>query len=88
MKKEWENLMEKRQALKPGSQVARIPSHAHGDINHPEVEYGFVTEVKRLLGVAHVRYFTKKYPNELRNKANSEARRSRICILSTSSPNT
>ena len=68
----WDELMVKRNGLKRGSQVAYIPHHAHGNIDHEDVEYGFVTSVKKLLGIAYVRYFWKQYPDQLRNTTNSE----------------
>lgn len=57
--------------LKRGTQIAYIPTHANGDIEHPDVELGFVTSVRD--DVAFCRYWSKYSPDELRTKANSEA---------------
>lgn len=40
--------------FKRGDQVAYIPDHAYGDIEHPDVEFGFVTSV--VFGAVFVRY--------------------------------
>lgn len=56
--------------FKRGDQVAYIPNYANADIDHPYVEFGFITSIDF---VAFVRYWSKKSPNELRTKANSEA---------------
>lgn len=32
-----------RHTLTPGTRVAYIPTHALGDIDHPDVEYGIVS---------------------------------------------
>jgi len=57
--------------MKRGTQIAYIPTHANGDINHPDVEFGFVTSTRN--DVAFCRYWSKRNPFELRTKANSEA---------------
>lgn len=56
--------------MKPGTQIAYIPPHADGDINHPDVEFGFVTGQSRL--GYFCRYWSKIYPVQLRTRANSE----------------
>lgn len=56
--------------FKVGEQVANIPFHAYGDINHEDVQFGFITELKE--NGAFVRYWTKRNNRELRTKANSE----------------
>jgi hypothetical protein len=53
-------------------QVAYIPTHAGGSMSHPDVEYGFVTSKRRLDGSYVVRYWSKRYPQELRTKSNGE----------------
>ena len=58
--------------LKRGTQIVYIPMHANGDINHPDVEMGFVTSM-RDYDTAFCRYWSKYHPGELRTKANSEA---------------
>lgn len=58
--------------MKTGTQIAYIPLHAGGDIDHRDVEFGFVTSVKLELNVAYCRYWSKHSAGELRTKANSE----------------
>lgn len=58
--------------FKRGDQVAYIPNHANGNIDHPDVEFGFIVSV-RPDNAAFVRYWSKRNPSELRTKANSEA---------------
>ena len=56
--------------MKPGTQIAYIPLHAENDINHPDVEFGFVVSER---GDAHFcRYWRRGHPGELRTVANSE----------------
>jgi hypothetical protein len=57
--------------IKRGTQIAYIPQHAEGNIEHPSVEFGFVTSMGA--GFAFCRYWSKCHPDELRTKANSEA---------------
>jgi hypothetical protein len=63
-----------------GIQIIYVPTHAEGDINHPDCETGFITSVvirkpviERLpvTRIAFCRYWNKS--GELRTKANSEA---------------
>lgn len=57
--------------FKAGTQIAYVPSHANGDIGHPDVEFGFVTSAR---GDVHLcRYWRKDEPGALRTVANSEA---------------
>lgn len=35
--------------FEPRDQIAYIPQHAKGDINHPDVDFGFVVHVRRNL---------------------------------------
>lgn len=57
----------------PGLQVAYLPDHAFGEIDHPDVEWGFVTSLPESPnGAAFVRYFRSRDSDELRTKANSE----------------
>lgn len=57
--------------MKPGTQIAYVPCHAEGDVNHPDVEFGFVTSEQE--GFFHFcRYWYKNRFGELRTKANSE----------------
>ena len=55
--------------LQPGTQIAYVPTHANGDLSHPDVEFGFVTSVRG--DVAFCRYWSKG--DGLRTTANSEA---------------
>jgi len=58
--------------FKVGDQIAYVPTHARGDLKHPDVELGFVTSVSPDGEYAFCRYFAKS--NEyLRTTANSEA---------------
>ena len=62
--------------LKPGMQIIYVPTHANGDISHPDCEAGFVTSVRG--DAAFCRYWRRDikpsgYYSELRTKANSEA---------------
>lgn len=55
-------------------QVAYIPTHANGDIDHPDVEYGFVAKDDPTQGNVFVRYWAKDaIGSRLRTLANSEA---------------
>lgn len=50
--------------MKIGTQVAYLPTHADGDVTHPDVEFGFVTSAR---GEAHFcRYWRKGQPGVLR----------------------
>lgn len=55
--------------IERGTQIAYIPRHAKGDINHPGVEFGFVT-TKMSYG-AFCRFWNKD-GKSLRTTANSE----------------
>ena len=58
--------------FKPKDQIAYIPTHADGDIEHPDVQFGFITEARG--ENAFCRYWSKR-PREyatLRTTANSE----------------
>lgn len=56
----------------PGDQVAYIPSHAHGDIRHPDVEFGFVA-LDTDGSLVFTRYWLKGKPGRLRTTICSEA---------------
>ena len=60
--------------LKPGTQIAYIPLHADGDLNHPDVQYGFVNTLNpRDDKAVFCRYWRKgKEGQVLRTTANSE----------------
>ena len=57
--------------LKRGTQIVYMPTHCNEDIEHPDIEFGFVTSVRG--DVAFCRYWSKHNKDELRTKANSEA---------------
>lgn len=56
--------------LSIGTQILYVPNHAEGDVEHEDVEQGFVTSVGS--GVAFCRYW-RKDGYGLRITANSEA---------------
>ena len=57
--------------MKKGTQIAYVPQHAEGDVNHPDVEFGFV--MREVPTAAHFcRYWRKGHLGELRTRANSE----------------
>jgi len=63
--------------LKKGTQVAYIPNHVNGDINHPDVEYGFIFNVVqtgyRENDITYFcRFWQKGKPGILRTVSNSE----------------
>lgn len=56
--------------MEQGTQIAYVPSHAGGNLFHPDVEFGFVVSER---GDAHFcRYWRKGCPGKLRTLANSE----------------
>ncbi len=61
--------------LKKGTQIIYVPTHANGDIHHPDCEAGFVAHETVLPGNAiFCRYWvTGSVPRRLRTLANSEA---------------
>lgn len=52
--------------LDRGTQIIYLPTEAHGEVDHPNCETGFVTSV--LGDVAFCRYWSKSSPEELQNK--------------------
>ncbi len=71
---------EAEKSLKRGTQVAAIPDHAKS-VEHPDVEFGFVTSLSVSGFGVFVRYWSKNNPKELRTKANSEMTLFRYLIL-------
>lgn len=59
--------------FKPGTQVAYIPNHANGDINHVDVEFGFITGMSQDNTFAFCRYWSKNSEIALRTTCNSES---------------
>lgn len=70
--------------LKKGMQIAYIPNHADGDVDHPDVEFGFVTSVKG--DTVFCRYWRSKDSPELRTKTNSEGASKRYISYYVSRP--
>lgn len=56
----------------PGEQIAYVPTHAGGDLNHPDVEFGFVERLA-YSDVYLCRYWRKGELGVLRTRANGEA---------------
>jgi hypothetical protein len=57
--------------MEVGNQIAYIPTHAEGDIDHPDVEFGFITGFNSQ-GDPFCRYWRKGEVGVLRTTANSE----------------
>ena len=55
---------------KIGQQIAYVPTHAQGDVNHPDVEFGFVTSQKGAR--VWCRFYRNPSTTDLRTKLNSE----------------
>ena len=53
-----------------GTQIAYVPSHTNGDLNHEDVEFGFVTSERK--DSHFCRYWRKGHLGELRTLSNSE----------------
>jgi len=64
-----------------GTQIAYIPTHAEGDIRHPDVEFGFTTSLLRDDGTIFCRYWRKGHIGELRTTANSENTRAYLLTV-------
>jgi len=56
--------------IQRGNQIAYIPLHADENVDHPDVELGFVTSVRG--DTAFCRYWRKGQTGTLRTVANSE----------------
>lgn len=56
--------------MKPEDQIAYIPNHAEGNLDHKDVQFGFVMSVTE--NGAFCRYFRSKDNAMLRTVANSE----------------
>ena len=56
----------------PGEQIAYVPVHADGDLNHPDVEFGFVERLS-YSDVYSCRYWRKGELGVLRTVTNGEA---------------
>ena len=59
-----------RGQYEPGDQIAYVPQHANGDLDHQDVEFGFVTSVRE--DTVFCRYFRSRDSNELRTLSCSE----------------
>lgn len=75
--------MEKKRDLRRGTQIACVPEHANGDLEHPDVQFGFVTRVSK--DGAFCRYWNKNLTS-LRTKANSELTPFRYIVKFESKP--
>jgi hypothetical protein len=54
------------------TQIAYIPTHAEGNVNHPDVELGFTASDRLRNGDYYCRYWSKHVPSILRTRANGE----------------
>jgi len=64
--------------METGTQIAYIPQHAEGKIDHPDVEFGFVMDELPEQEAHRCRYWRQnvKHPatmDDLRTRANSES---------------
>lgn len=62
--------MRQLQSFEIGSQIAYIPSHADGEITHPNVEFGFIESLDNQ--VAYCRYWRRGQLGKLRTVDDSE----------------
>jgi hypothetical protein len=70
-----------------GSQIVYMPTHANGNIHHPDCEPGFVTNRTVFDGeVVFCRFWASLAPPRLRTKANSELARIRDLVIRDSVP--
>lgn len=61
--------------FRPKQQIAYVPHHANGDLEHPDVEFGFVTSTRTTSDgreTVFCRYWSKHDQGRLRTSANSE----------------
>jgi len=58
------------QSFRVGDQIAYMPDHAEGKIDHPAVQFGFITNVRE--DAAFCRYWNTAYPDELITTTNSQ----------------
>lgn len=73
--------------FKPGAQIAYLPRHAEGNIQHPDVEFGFVTAYVPEVRSYFCRYWRKgKIGVELRTHANSEMTYAHMVVAHESVP--
>jgi len=78
--------------LKPGTQIAYVPNHVKGDVNHKDVQFGFIAKkMNGDLGWFCRYWLNKKYWKdpafpELRTVANSEGTDERNLVQHISVP--
>lgn len=74
--------------MRIGEQIAYVPGYAKGDMEHDNVEYGFVVEGhKRIFGYVFCRYWKKDKEGErLRNTGNPELTPAKYLIAHISCP--
>ena len=71
--------------MKIGTQIAYLPDHANGDLNHPDVEFGFVSTLHRNGKDVFCRYWKKGEEGEvLRTLSCSELTPKRNIIMHNS----
>lgn len=70
--------------FKFGDQIAYLPDHANDNLEHQDVEFGFVTGDRD--HTIFCRYWSKSDPQDLRTKANSEGAYRRNIVRYTSRP--
>lgn len=80
------NIENQSARLQRGTQVAYIPRHARGDINHRDVQFGFVTSVRG--DAAFCRYWSNFDSRQLRTVANSELTPLDLLVLYSTHPQT
>ena len=68
--------------FKPLDQIAYIPDHADGDINHEDVEFGFIVNTSCMPNMVFCRYWHNKKDclDGLRTTANSEITPTRLIV--------
>lgn len=62
--------------LEPGTQIAYVPRHAKGDVNHPDADWGFIQEQRGASALCRFWAKDRKHKHQigdLRTKANAES---------------
>lgn len=66
-----QRMLEEERKMRIGTQIAYVPRHAHGRLEHPDVQFGFVTDTR--WENHFCRYWRRgEEGKELRTTANSE----------------
>jgi hypothetical protein len=58
--------------MKPGTQIAYIPTHAEGNLAHPDTEFGFVMSRAPADDAYFCRFWNRHEPGNLRTRSCSE----------------